>query len=59
MYKGFPVGCLLFWINGLKGNDMSAKDKLNAALIELYREIGRDMVEKEEKAAWGAIALGA
>jgi hypothetical protein len=53
------VGCLLFWINGLKGNDMSAKDKLNAALIELYREIGRDMVEKEEKAAWGAIALGA
>lgn len=31
MYKGFPVGYLLFWINGLKGNDISAKDKVTAA----------------------------
>ena len=29
--EGFSVGCMLFWINGLKGDDMSAEDKVTAA----------------------------
>lgn len=29
--EGFSVGNLLFWINGLKGDDKSAEDKVTAA----------------------------
>jgi hypothetical protein len=31
MYKGFPLGYLLFWINTLNGNDMGADNKVTAA----------------------------
>ena len=46
------------WLSDLKQRISLARQKasltLNAALLELYWEIGRDMVEKEEKAAWGS-----
>ncbi|MCX5829167.1 MAG: PDDEXK nuclease domain-containing protein [Deltaproteobacteria bacterium] len=46
------------WLSDLKQRISLARQKasltLNAALIELYWEIGRDIVEKEEKTAWGS-----
>ena len=48
----------ILWFSDLKQRISLARQKasltLNAALLELYWEIGRDMVEKEEKAAWGS-----
>jgi predicted nuclease of restriction endonuclease-like (RecB) superfamily len=46
------------WFSDLKQRISLARQKasmtLNAALMELYWEIGRDIVEKEEKSAWGS-----
>jgi predicted nuclease of restriction endonuclease-like (RecB) superfamily len=48
----------IVWFSDLKQRISLARQKasltLNAALMELYWEIGRDIVEKEEKAAWGS-----
>jgi hypothetical protein len=46
------------WFSDLKQRISLARQQaslsLNSALIELYWEIGRDIVEKEERAAWGS-----
>lgn len=46
------------WFSDLKQRISLARQQaslsLNSALMELYWEIGRDMVEKEERAAWGS-----
>jgi predicted nuclease of restriction endonuclease-like (RecB) superfamily len=48
----------IVWFSDLKQRISLARQEasltLNAALMELYWEIGRDIVEKEEKAAWGS-----
>jgi len=48
----------IVWFSDLKQRISLARQQaslsLNSALIELYWEIGRDMVEKEEIAAWGS-----
>ena len=48
----------IVWFSDLKQRISLARQKasltLNAALMELYWEIVRDIVEKEEKAAWGS-----
>lgn len=48
----------IVWFSDLKQRISLARQQaslsLNSALIELYWEIGRDMVEKEERAAWGS-----
>ncbi|MFZ3114456.1 MAG: PDDEXK nuclease domain-containing protein [Syntrophales bacterium] len=51
----------IVWFSDLKQRISLARQKaslkLNAALMELYWEIGRDIVEKEEKAAWGSALI--
>lgn len=48
----------IVWFSDLKQRISLARQQaslsLNSALIELYWEMGRDMVEKEERAAWGS-----
>jgi len=48
----------IVWFSDLKHRISLARQKasltLNTALMELYWEIDRDIVEKEEKAAWGS-----
>ena len=45
------------WLLDLKGRILQARQKaalsLNAALVELYWQIGREIVEKEVAAGWG------
>ena len=48
----------IVWFSDLKQRISLARQQaclsLNSALIKLYWEISRDMVEKEERAAWGS-----
>ena len=45
------------WIDSLKSKIHSAKVKIalsvNSTVIELYWEIGKEIIQKQEKAKWG------
>jgi predicted nuclease of restriction endonuclease-like (RecB) superfamily len=58
MNEAIAISDFLEWVTGLKAKIRSARNKLafsiNSQLLELYWEIGKEMVEKQEKSGWGS-----